>query len=93
MAKEKTTLQEEVITTATPIIDEPSRLSIQDRLSVLWEKNSKVIGIALGAAAVIVLGVVGYKMYQSSQNETAASKMFVAEQYFEKDSLDLALLY
>ena len=56
------------------------------------EDNQKKIFIVLGAIVVIVAGYIGYKRYyvQPKENE-ALSQMFMAENYFEKDSFNLAI--
>ncbi len=56
------------------------------------EENQKIL---IGVVAVIVIIVGGYlaynKWYLDPLNEEANSQMFVAEQYFERDSFNLAL--
>ena len=56
------------------------------------EDNQKKIFFVLGAIVVIVAGYIGYKRYyvQPKENE-ALSQMFMAENYFEKDSFNLAI--
>jgi tetratricopeptide (TPR) repeat protein len=56
------------------------------------EKNKKILtGIVLGVV-IIVGAYLGYKKwYMQPLNEEAHSQMFVAEQYFERDSFNLAL--
>ncbi len=57
------------------------------------EKNQKAITIIVGIIVVIVLGYFGYKkFYISPMNKEAKSEMFMAELYFQKDSLNKALL-
>ncbi len=57
-----------------------------------WEKNKKII-IGLSTAVIVVVG--GWYLYknyiQLPKEEKAAEAIFKAQQYFEKDSLDLAL--
>lgn len=56
------------------------------------EKNQKIITIAIGIIVVIVLGYFGYqRFYLIPQNKEAQSEMYMAELYFQKDSLDKAL--
>ncbi len=56
------------------------------------EENQKSLTIIVIAIAVIVGGYLGYKKLYLAPAETEAQKqMFVAEQYFEKDSFNLAL--
>ncbi len=56
------------------------------------ENNQKLISIVLGAIIVIVLGYFGFKkFYIEPLEKEAQSQMFMAEKYFERDSLNLAL--
>ncbi|MCF8230472.1 MAG: tetratricopeptide repeat protein [Bacteroidales bacterium] len=57
------------------------------------EQNQKIITIVVGIIVVIVLGYFGYKkFYLAPMNKEAKSEMFMAELYFQKDSLNKALL-
>ncbi len=66
-------------------------VSSVDELQYKYEKNKKVINaFAIG----ILLGVVaffGYRFYQSSQNEKAATAISYPQRYFEMDSMSTAL--
>lgn len=56
------------------------------------ENNQKIIAIVVGAIIVIVLGYFGFdKFYIDPLEKEAQSQMFMAEKYFEIDSLNLAL--
>ena len=56
------------------------------------EKNQKVIMIVVGILVVAVLGFFGFKRYYVAPKEKEAqSQMFMAEKYFEQDSLTKAL--
>ena len=56
------------------------------------EKNQKIILIVLVAMVVVVLGFFGYKkLYLAPREAEAQSQMFMAEKYFEADSLNKAL--
>jgi tetratricopeptide (TPR) repeat protein len=56
------------------------------------EDNQKIITIVVVAILVVVAGVFGYKkLYLAPMEKEAHGQMFVAEQYFEKDSFNLAL--
>ena len=57
-----------------------------------WEKNKKLI---IGLSTAIIVVFAGYYIYknfiQKPKEEKAAEAMFKAEEYFGKDSLDVAL--
>jgi tetratricopeptide (TPR) repeat protein len=57
-----------------------------------WTKNSKIISIV---CVVVVLGVAGYFVYsnyiQKPKEEKSIDALFKAEDYFRKDSINLAL--
>jgi tetratricopeptide (TPR) repeat protein len=56
------------------------------------EENQKSLTIIILAIVVVVGGYLGYKkFYLEPNNHEAQSAMYVAEQYFEKDSFKLAL--
>jgi tetratricopeptide (TPR) repeat protein len=56
------------------------------------EKNQKVILVAVGVLIVIVLGFFGFRKYYLQPREIEAQgQMFMAEKYFEMDSLNKAL--
>ncbi|HNW75481.1 MAG TPA: tetratricopeptide repeat protein [Bacteroidales bacterium] len=56
------------------------------------EKNQKVILIVIGVLIVVVLGFFGFRKYYLQPREIEAQRqMFMAEKYFEMDSLKLAL--
>ena len=55
-------------------------------------ENRKSLSIILGAAAGLVLLYFGYQKFYLQPRETeASSQMFVAEKYFEQDSIDKAI--
>jgi tetratricopeptide (TPR) repeat protein len=59
---------------------------------MFFEKNKKMIGYVGGALAVIVVAVIAYKMwYIPEQNKEAQNEMFVAQDLFIKDSLNMAV--
>jgi tetratricopeptide (TPR) repeat protein len=76
--------------------DEPNKIetveSALSRSEQFIEKNQKIL---IGVVVALVIGVGGYllykKLYIEPQNDQANTQMFVAEQYFEKDSFNLAL--
>lgn len=56
------------------------------------EKNQKTLGIVIGAIALIVLAYFGFqRFYMAPREKQAQSQIFMAEKYFEQDSLTLAL--
>jgi len=56
------------------------------------EKNQKILSIVVGAIILLVSGYFAYqKFYVTPMEKEARSQMFMAEMYFAKDSLDLAL--
>jgi tetratricopeptide (TPR) repeat protein len=56
------------------------------------EENKKSLAIIIGAIVVIVGGYFGYKKLVLEPKEAEAQKdMFMAEQYFAKDSIDKAI--
>ncbi|MFA5972720.1 MAG: tetratricopeptide repeat protein [Lentimicrobiaceae bacterium] len=56
------------------------------------EKNQKILTIIIGAAVVIVLGVFAFqKLYIAPREKAAQGQMFMAQKYFEEDSLNKAL--
>ena len=56
------------------------------------EKNQLLLTIIIGALIVIVLGYFGFqKFYLAPREKEAQSQMFMAQKYFEQDSLKLAL--
>jgi tetratricopeptide (TPR) repeat protein len=56
------------------------------------EKNQKIILIVVGAIILVVLGYFGFKrLYLAPREKEAQSQMFMAEKYFEMDSITKAL--
>lgn len=56
------------------------------------EQNKRSLAIILGAVVVLIAGYfVWKKLYVAPQENEARSEMFMAEKYFEKDSLDKAI--
>ena len=56
------------------------------------EENQKSLTIIIGVIVVIIGGYFAYKkLYVDPLEEEAQSQMFVAERYFEQDSLNLAI--
>ncbi|RLD35843.1 MAG: tetratricopeptide repeat protein [Bacteroidetes bacterium] len=62
------------------------------RTELYIEENQKSLTVIVLAIAIIVVGFTLYKRYIVGPKEVEAqSQMYVAEQYFEKDSFNLAL--
>jgi len=56
------------------------------------EENQKSLTIIIGVIVLIIGGYFGYKkLYVDPLEKEAQSQMFVAERYFENDSLNLAI--
>ena len=56
------------------------------------EENQKLLTIIVGVIIVLVLGFFGFKrLYVAPREAEAKEQMFMAEKYFEIDSLNLAL--
>ncbi len=74
---------------------EDTMVAVEQALSKtesFFEKNQKIIMIAVAAVFLIVLGVLGYTKFISGPRELKANdELFMAQRYFEMDSLDLAL--
>lgn len=74
--------------------DEPI-LDVQETYSKLEKyiiENQRSLTIIIGTIVALVGGYVGYKYwYVASLEEEAQKEMYIAEGYFERDSLDLAI--
>ncbi len=82
MAKKKDTTEENL-------------MAVEEALSkseIFIEKHQKSILIVLGTIVIVVLAVLGYHKFIKVPNEiAAANEIFMAQRYFEQDSLSLAL--
>lgn len=59
---------------------------------LFFEKNAKLISIIFGAAVVVALLLLAtHRFYTIPHASKAKEQIFTAEQYFEKDSFNLAL--
>src|ERR1035437_3417275 len=55
------------------------------------EKNQRIIIIVVGVIVVVVLGFFGFKrFYLAPKEKEAQAQMFMAEKYFEMDSINKA---
>jgi tetratricopeptide (TPR) repeat protein len=87
MAKDQDKIKESGVQENIEIVE-----SALSRTEQFIEDNKKIISIVIGAIIVVVGGFLAYKrFYLKPLQEEAQSQMFVAEQYFEKDSFRLAL--
>ncbi len=72
-----------------PVIDVQETLGKAERY---FDENKQSLSIILGAIVVLVGGYFAWtKLYLAPLEEEAQAKMFMAERYFEKDSLDKAM--
>ena len=72
-----------------PIVDVQETIS---KAELYIEENKKSLSIILGAVVVLVGGYFAWtKLYLAPLEEEARGQMFMAERYFEKDSLDKAI--
>lgn len=56
------------------------------------EKNKNIIAYVIGGIALVILGIWGYNHFiKAPKAQKASEEMFVAQIYYEMDSLDLAL--
>jgi tetratricopeptide (TPR) repeat protein len=56
------------------------------------EDNQKIISYVVGAIILVVAGYLGFnRFYLQPKQDEANSQMFMAENYFEKDSFNLAI--
>lgn len=59
---------------------------------LFFEKNAKIISIIFGVAVVVALLLLAtHRFYTIPRQNKAKEQIFTAEQYFEKDSFNLAL--
>jgi len=72
-----------------PILDVEEAL---DKTEHYIQENKKSLSIIVGAAFLLVAAFFGWKyLYMKPQAEEAQAKIFWAEKWFEKDSLNLAI--
>jgi tetratricopeptide (TPR) repeat protein len=80
------------------LLDEPVQTKKETSGSVskldldsFFDKNKKAIYVIVGLILLGVLGFSGYRYMSSSQDVEAQKEIFIPQNYFERDSLDLAL--
>jgi tetratricopeptide (TPR) repeat protein len=63
-----------------------------DRAELFFDKNKKQVAIVAGVVLAIIGGFIAYKMYWlPKQDAEAQTQLFLAQSYYEKDSLNLAI--
>ncbi len=83
MSKNQNTIQEDKLESVE---------SALTRTELFIEENQKTLTYAvLGVLVVVVAFIAVTRFYLAPKNNDAQSAMFVAEQYFERDSFNLAL--
>ncbi|MCG6190977.1 tetratricopeptide repeat protein [Maribellus maritimus] len=77
----------------TPQVDNLQELeSALTRTEQFIEDNQKIITYVVGAIILVVAGYLGFnKFYMQPKEDEARSQMFMAIDYFEKDSFNLAI--
>ena len=93
MAKRRTPKDKNARNTATDFLDE--EIDLQEQYgkaeAFINDNRNMVLGV-LGGALLIICGFLAFNnVYIPGQETEARSQMFVAEQYFAKDSFQLAL--
>jgi tetratricopeptide (TPR) repeat protein len=72
-----------------------SIIAVEEALSKtekFFEKNQKLLMIIVGSIVVVVLAYLGYKkLYMEPKENEAREQIWVAQRYFELDSLDKAM--
>lgn len=72
-----------------PVIDVAGQI---DRAELFFHKYKKQMGIAGAVVLGVIAVIVAYKMwYVPTKDAEAQSEMFYAEQFFEKDSFNIAI--
>jgi tetratricopeptide (TPR) repeat protein len=65
---------------------------VLSRTEQFIEKNQKIVTIVIGAIVVVVLAIFAFnKFYITPREKDAQDQMFMAQKYYEQDSLKLAL--
>jgi tetratricopeptide (TPR) repeat protein len=83
--------------TAAEVLEQPIETTKEKSSSAgfdaetFFDKYKIILSSVLGVIVLAVAGYAGYKYYAGSQDKEAQSEMFIAVNYFEQDSLDLAL--
>jgi tetratricopeptide (TPR) repeat protein len=91
MAKTKSNKEAEVLEAPVPTSEKSSEAKSNIDFDSFFDKNKKLIVVVAGVIALAVTGYAGYTYFAGNQNDEAQKEMFIAVNYFEKDSFDLAL--
>lgn len=90
--KDQTNVKENVKTTTSSHDTMENVEEALSRAEQFIENNQRLISIVVVALLAVVGGYFAFKnFYLKPQNAEAQTKMFRAEQYFERDSMELAL--
>ena len=94
MAKNKENKTGDVLD--VPVQDTKTKVDVSDITSKIdiesfFDKNKKIVFILLGVVVLVSGAFVGYKYMAGAQDEDAQKEIFIAENYFQRDSFDLAL--
>ncbi|MCY1722243.1 tetratricopeptide repeat protein [Prolixibacteraceae bacterium Z1-6] len=66
--------------------------SVLTKTEQFIEDNQKIISYVVGSIIIVVAAYLGFsKLYLQPKQDEALSQMFMAENYFEKDSFNLAI--
>ncbi len=91
MAKNKENKTAELLDEPVQHKKETSTSSSSLDLDSFFDKNKTIVYALVGLIALAGIGYGGYKYLASSQDEDAKREMFIPENYWQRDSLDLAL--
>jgi len=79
------------MSTQKPQLKDPL-LETYSRTETYVKKNQKNLIMVAGAIALIILGIFGYNQWIKAPKEVEANnQIYLLEQYFEKDSMDIVL--
>jgi tetratricopeptide (TPR) repeat protein len=91
MAKNKEHKSAELLEEPVQKVKESTKAESSFDFESFFDKNKKLLYGVLGVIVVGIVGVVGYQYFATSQDEEAQREMYIAVNYFERDSFDLAL--
>lgn len=91
MAKTKANKETDVLEAPVPATEKNSSTTASLDFDSFFDKNKKLLLVAASAAFVAIAGYAGYTYFAANQDKEAQKEMFIAVNYFEQDSLSLAL--